>query len=190
MILWSPPAFLMHPRGTNFGRLAGNVEIFFPQMRLGVRCAKTSPVGGVQMHNWIRESWPSRYFWRRFEPSWQGGRTDRRTAKGRGGPLGVFGQQTRVSLHLGRETKFKYWGILWPDSEVCSTNVPQFNKTMLQLSGGGGYKPKCRFDRVYFRNSSQSPISPQTFNLIGIEKVPGTQRFPSDHWGILCTFDL
>lgn len=47
-----------------------------------------------------------------------------------------------------------------------------------------------RFDRVYIRESQPSRLVPTSFNLIGIEKVPGTQSFPSDHWGILTLFEM
>ena len=54
----------------------------------------------------------------------------------------------------------------------------------------GKFKPRMRFDRVLVRSSNLKNVTPKTFNLIGIEKVPGTQSFPSDHWGILISFDL
>merc|ERR550534_3086448 len=60
--------------------------------------------------------------------------------------------------------------------------------TNLQLPGK--FKPRMRFDRVYIRESQPSRLVPTSFNLIGIEKVPGTQSFPSDHWGILTLFEM
>ncbi|KAK6641484.1 hypothetical protein RUM44_013196 [Polyplax serrata] len=54
----------------------------------------------------------------------------------------------------------------------------------------GRFKPRCRFDRVYFRFSSPKRAFPKHFALIGSEKVPQTQSFPSDHWGIVILFDL
>ena len=47
-----------------------------------------------------------------------------------------------------------------------------------------------RFDRILMKESAKKNIIPKSFNLIGIEKVPGTQTYPSDHWGILAAFDL
>ena len=47
-----------------------------------------------------------------------------------------------------------------------------------------------RFDRIYFRQSQPCRLVPKTFKLIGTEKVPGTCQFPSDHWGILATFEI
>lgn len=55
---------------------------------------------------------------------------------------------------------------------------------------GGKFKPRMRFDRVYFRPSNKSDIKPEHFGLVGIEKVPGHQIFPSDHWGIFCIFKM
>ena len=42
----------------------------------------------------------------------------------------------------------------------------------------------CRFDRVLLRSSDSKSIDADKFGLIGLEKVEGTQSFPSDHWGI------
>jgi len=52
------------------------------------------------------------------------------------------------------------------------------------------FKPRCRFDRVYFRTSAKKEIVPEHFGLCGIEKISGMQCFPSDHWGIYCIFDV
>ncbi|NXN31330.1 TYDP2 phosphodiesterase, partial [Nycticryphes semicollaris] len=52
------------------------------------------------------------------------------------------------------------------------------------------YKCKMRFDRVYFRPAAQEgQIIPRSMDLIGLEKLD-CGRFPSDHWGLLCTFDV
>ena len=40
------------------------------------------------------------------------------------------------------------------------------------------------------RDAKPVTMVPKSFNLIGIEKVPGTQSFPSDHWGILTLFEI
>lgn len=55
---------------------------------------------------------------------------------------------------------------------------------------GGKFKPRMRFDRVYFRPSNKADIEPDHFGLVGIEKVPGHQIYPSDHWGIFCIFKM
>ncbi|KFU90117.1 Tyrosyl-DNA phosphodiesterase 2, partial [Chaetura pelagica] len=53
-----------------------------------------------------------------------------------------------------------------------------------------GYKCKMRFDRVYFRPAAgEGHIIPRTMDLIGLEKLD-CGRFPSDHWGLLCNFDV
>ncbi|XP_026275618.1 tyrosyl-DNA phosphodiesterase 2-like isoform X2 [Frankliniella occidentalis] len=54
----------------------------------------------------------------------------------------------------------------------------------------GRFKPRCRFDRVYLRQSFPPAVKPKYFGLIGLQKVMGTQSFPSDHWGIKVHFDI
>ncbi|XP_027742677.1 tyrosyl-DNA phosphodiesterase 2 [Empidonax traillii] len=52
------------------------------------------------------------------------------------------------------------------------------------------YKCKMRFDRVYFRPAAKGGnIIPRSMDLIGLEKLD-CGRFPSDHWGVLCNFDV
>ncbi|KAM6350522.1 tyrosyl-DNA phosphodiesterase 2 isoform 1-T1 [Podargus strigoides] len=52
------------------------------------------------------------------------------------------------------------------------------------------YKCKMRFDRVYFRPAAdKGHIIPRRMDLIGLEKLD-CGRFPSDHWGLLCNFDV
>lgn len=53
-----------------------------------------------------------------------------------------------------------------------------------QMSGGG--KPRCRFDRMYFRPSALNNVKPEYFELCGIERVANCSRFISDHWGMVC----
>ncbi|XP_020637230.3 tyrosyl-DNA phosphodiesterase 2 [Pogona vitticeps] len=49
---------------------------------------------------------------------------------------------------------------------------------------------KLRFDRLFFRAASTGgQIIPQSLDLIGLEKLD-CGKFPSDHWGLLCTFDV
>ncbi|XP_063231349.1 tyrosyl-DNA phosphodiesterase 2-like [Bacillus rossius redtenbacheri] len=52
------------------------------------------------------------------------------------------------------------------------------------------FKPRCRFDRLYLRHAHPRRVVPAHFGLVGIEKVAGTQSFPSDHWGIQAFFDI
>lgn len=54
----------------------------------------------------------------------------------------------------------------------------------------GRFKPRCRFDRVYIRDSHPKRVTEEHFGLFGLEKIRGGQRFPSDHWGILVPFTI
>ena len=54
---------------------------------------------------------------------------------------------------------------------------------------------RCRFDRQYMRKSKLSrehkaEMIPVYFELIGLEKVVRSQKFASDHWGILSHFKI
>ncbi|OXB66145.1 hypothetical protein ASZ78_004004 [Callipepla squamata] len=50
-------------------------------------------------------------------------------------------------------------------------------------------KCKLRFDRLYFRPAEGGHVIPRSMDLIGLEKLD-CGRFPSDHWGLLCHFDI
>jgi tyrosyl-DNA phosphodiesterase 2 len=54
----------------------------------------------------------------------------------------------------------------------------------------GQFKPRCRFDRLYIRDATPLQCVPEFFGLLGIERVPKTQLFPSDHWGLYVTFKI
>lgn len=58
------------------------------------------------------------------------------------------------------------------------------------LMFNGKFKPRCRFDRVYIRGSSPSKLLPKFFGLIGLERLLPHRCFPSDHWGVLCHFEI
>ena len=50
-------------------------------------------------------------------------------------------------------------------------------------------KPRIRFDRFFVRSAQgQNALKANQFMLVGMERLPGCRRFPSDHWGILCEF--
>ncbi|KAH0617881.1 hypothetical protein JD844_016580 [Phrynosoma platyrhinos] len=52
------------------------------------------------------------------------------------------------------------------------------------------YKCKLRFDRLFLRAASTGgQIIPKSLDLIGLEKLD-CGRFPSDHWGLFCNFDV
>ncbi len=50
-------------------------------------------------------------------------------------------------------------------------------------------KPKIRFDRLFVRaGQGQHALKATKFELVGMERLAGCRRFPSDHWGVLCEF--
>lgn len=58
------------------------------------------------------------------------------------------------------------------------------------LEWPGKWKPRCRFDRVYLKQSEDRRVKVVRFGLVGLEKVEGTQAFPSDHWGVKVGLEL
>ncbi|CAF1119043.1 unnamed protein product [Rotaria sordida] len=54
------------------------------------------------------------------------------------------------------------------------------------------YRPRARFDRLYYRPSKQNTIQfkPTYFELEGLEKLPSIKRYCSDHWAIQAYFDI
>ncbi|XP_055339658.1 tyrosyl-DNA phosphodiesterase 2-like [Paramacrobiotus metropolitanus] len=74
--------------------------------------------------------------------------------------------------------------------ECENTWDTQRNVNAMQKVGRSVKKIICRFDRLYFRPSeTRCALLPLHFNLVGLRKAPSSQKFPSDHWGILVTFD-
>ena len=51
-------------------------------------------------------------------------------------------------------------------------------------------KPKLRFDRLYLCPSDGPHVKTLNFELVGKERVSEINRFPSDHWGMWCVFDV
>lgn len=50
-------------------------------------------------------------------------------------------------------------------------------------------KPRIRFDRLFVRSAQgANALKANKFMLVGLERLPGCRRFPSDHWGIWCEF--
>ena len=46
---------------------------------------------------------------------------------------------------------------------------------------------------MYLRTAGQGEgprLTAKHFGLVGLEKVKGTQWFPSDHWGLLTHYDI
>ena len=58
------------------------------------------------------------------------------------------------------------------------------------LEWSAPFRPKCRFDRMYFRHGNKKRIKPVYFELTGLKRLSSCKRFCSDHWGILGHFDL
>ena len=63
------------------------------------------------------------------------------------------------------------------------------------LKWAGKFKPRCRFDRLYYRTNSEASkqvaensqnftLMPVYFELEGLEKLKSCGRFCSDHWAI------
>ena len=53
----------------------------------------------------------------------------------------------------------------------------------------GKSKPRCRFDRIYFRNSENFNFTPVDFHLTGLDRLETSNTFCSDHWAIKCEFN-
>ncbi|KAL3891597.1 hypothetical protein ACJMK2_003853 [Sinanodonta woodiana] len=50
---------------------------------------------------------------------------------------------------------------------------------------------RFRFDRLYIRHCKpKATVQPVDFELVGLERLPSCQKFPSDHWGLLIHFNL
>ncbi|NWV32783.1 TYDP2 phosphodiesterase, partial [Grantiella picta] len=77
------------------------------------------------------------------------------------------------------------WEMLGKPQHCCYTWDTQSNSNL-----NAPYKCKMRFDRLYFRPAVEGgQFIPRSMDLIGLEKLD-CGRFPSDHWGILCCFDV
>ncbi|XP_077126085.1 tyrosyl-DNA phosphodiesterase 2 isoform X1 [Ranitomeya variabilis] len=52
------------------------------------------------------------------------------------------------------------------------------------------YTCRLRFDRIFYRAAEDgSQVVPHSLDLVGTEKLD-CGRFPSDHWGLFCDFDV
>lgn len=61
-----------------------------------------------------------------------------------------------------------------------------------QANSNLGIRATCRhrFDRIFFRAAAGGGhLIPQSLDLLGLERLD-CGRFPSDHWGLLCTWDV
>ncbi|XP_038051974.1 tyrosyl-DNA phosphodiesterase 2-like [Patiria miniata] len=95
------------------------------------------------------------------------------------------------------------------DKEVARFGVPSYIHDVWEMCGspsGAKYtwdltqndnldwphpnRPRLRFDRLFLRHPKTAPrLEPKTFNLLGTERLP-CHKFPSDHWGIVCDFEV
>ncbi|CDW53716.1 5' tyrosyl DNA phosphodiesterase [Trichuris trichiura] len=55
---------------------------------------------------------------------------------------------------------------------------------------GRSYRPRCRFDRIYMKHSTPRLLTPTEFKLVGKRVIRSCLCYPSDHFGILCCFQL
>ncbi|KFD62168.1 hypothetical protein M514_09984 [Trichuris suis] len=55
---------------------------------------------------------------------------------------------------------------------------------------GKSYRPRCRFDRIYMKHSTPRLMTPTEFKLVGKRVIRSSLCYPSDHFGILCCFQL
>ena len=53
------------------------------------------------------------------------------------------------------------------------------------------YKPKLRFERVYIKHPwKQAIVEPISFELTGKTRLQSCHLFPSDHWAVVCQFNI
>jgi endonuclease/exonuclease/phosphatase family metal-dependent hydrolase len=52
------------------------------------------------------------------------------------------------------------------------------------------YPFNCRFDRVYFKQSTNKMLTVKHFSLIGNKPLTNSKHFLSDHFGMVATFDI
>lgn len=81
-----------------------------------------------------------------------------------------------VWIACGQRDELKYtWDMVRNDNTIIN----------------GKFKPRARFDRVYFKPAKNGPtIGTNYFGLIGLKRIHPYRAFPSDHWGLLCFFSL
>ena len=94
------------------------------------------------------------------------------------------------------------------DAEVASVGLPKNTVDVWEASGSQmehkytwdisendnldwpfPNKPKLRFDRLYL-SPTDSQLFPKSFELVGRERLPSCDQFPSDHWGMWAEFEV
>ena len=88
------------------------------------------------------------------------------------------------------ENIYDLWEITGKRPEAKFTWDTYRNDNLNAEGAGPKFKVKCRFDRLYLRNSTPKKIKTEYFELIGIERLKSCQRFCSDHWGLLAHFKV
>lgn len=96
-----------------------------------------------------------------------------------------------------REQEIKELGIPNTIKDAWIENGSDYNKRFTwnleknnNLEMPNGSKPKARYDRMYYRNSEKGNLKLESFELCGTEKIEACDLFPSDHFGIICSFTL
>ena len=51
-------------------------------------------------------------------------------------------------------------------------------------------EPRLRYDRLYLTVNDGGFVRPNSFELVGKERILSCNRFPSDHWGMFAVFEL
>ena len=94
------------------------------------------------------------------------------------------------------------------DSEISDIGLPQSTVDVWQACGSDkeheytwdisandnlvwqfSNKPRLRFDRLYL-TSNDGYVKAKSFELVGKERIPSCNRFPSDHWGMFAVLDV
>ena len=52
------------------------------------------------------------------------------------------------------------------------------------------FKPRMRFDRMFVRKTFPTSIEIVHFGLVGIERLKPNVCFPSDHWGVITSYQV
>ncbi|XP_032895808.1 tyrosyl-DNA phosphodiesterase 2-like [Amblyraja radiata] len=102
----------------------------------------------------------------------------------------IFGGDTNLRDHEVRNLGGLPAGIsdVWESlnrQEQCRYTWDTTTNDNLEAS----YCCRLRFDRVFFRASRGGQIIPKEMRLVGQERLE-CGRFCSDHWGLLCDFDV
>ncbi|OTF74114.1 tyrosyl-DNA phosphodiesterase 2-like protein [Euroglyphus maynei] len=94
-------------------------------------------------------------------------------------------------IATGRRREVQYtWDMMRNDNLQCNGDEELGRQS---CSGGRrqSFKPRMRFDRVLIRHSEPSSrIDVVHFGLIGLERLKPNVCFPSDHWGVITSYQI